>query len=95
MTESTTIKFGELRKIRAAVRSTCGLAFEITNATYSLEYENAVESTGKCELVRLSPTEIVMEALINPKRRCSTYILRFNYDITPERLVYECFVRVI
>lgn len=93
--EIITLKFGEKKNIPILVSSTYGGTFEITNATFQLMIGDTVEASGACEVEQLNMSECIVKALCEPLRKNATYKLIYWYDIYPQRLTYECLIRVI
>ena len=52
-------------------------------------------SNIKSVYATLNDHEVILSALINPKRKGALYRLRYSYDIFPESLFYDVKIRVI
>lgn len=94
MLDSTTFIFGEKKRVCVKVRSTNGQPFEVDKAKFQLKSGNEVEESGDCTLIPISETEAMLEALIQPQRPNSRYILEYTYSIPPEELIHRVQVRV-
>lgn len=94
MIESQTIVLGERRKITISVHSLTKQPFEIKNATYTLLQANQIEASGVCDVEEKNPLDIYVSAIVQPKLKAN-YILEFHYDIDPERLIYQCMLKVV
>lgn len=94
MLDSTTFLFGEKKRVCVRVRSTNRQPFEVTEAKFELRSGDEVEAVGDCTLNHISETEMMIDALIEPKRPNSAYVLRYYYTIPPEELIHQVQVRV-
>ena len=88
-------KLGEKKNVSIKVINTLSQVFEVSTAAYILKSGEEVEASGTCEIRNgCSDYEMILSALISPKRNRCTYILRFTYDIFPEKFIYDVQVRV-
>lgn len=95
MIESQTVIIGEKRKVSISVKSTSKKAFEIKNASFRLLCGREVEDEGKCDILEVSPVEMIVSAVITPQRANATYVLEYTYSIEPETLKYICMIRTV
>ncbi len=91
MKRTITIDYGESRHVRLNVFSCKNEEFEITNATYSLTKQQALEPEDSGSATIL---DHVIDVVINPKNE-GFYNLKFSYSIADENLVdiVEVFVK--
>lgn len=87
-------ELGEKKYVCISVRSTCGQPFDVTAAKYRLMKGAEVEVSGPCEINQKSDTETVLSALIQPQAKGATYTLEYEYEIPPEKLLYNVRVSV-
>lgn len=95
MIQTTDVYFGEKKQIRILIRSTCDESFVVSDATYTLQSGETVEESGICEVYQVSATEVMLKAMISPKKKCALYDLKYIYHIGQEKLIYICRVRTI
>ena len=94
MADALSISLGETRSVTIRVESTERKRFEVTNASFSLKHGNTTEATGACSVESDGQYAYLVSALVTPQIKCTMYTLQFSYDIYPERLLYDVFLRV-
>lgn len=94
MTERIRIQLGEKRRICISVTSCNHQAFEVTSAKYALRIGSETDESGECEIEQKSDSEVILSAIIQPKRKGTTYTLEYTYEIPPEILIHNVRVSV-
>lgn len=93
--ETTTVYVGETKRVSCLVEGLNGAPFDISEASFELVHQDAVESEGACEVEALDDSSWVVSALVKPMIANTMYKLVIYYDIYPERLSWSCNVRAV
>lgn len=94
MAEAVSVVLGETREVTVRVESTTQKRFEITNAKFFLKHGITTEASGECLVEADGPFAYFLSALVTPQIKCTKYLLQFSYDIHPEHLLYDVYLRV-
>lgn len=97
MLDQCMFRVGETKNVQINIENTLNPddVFEVTEASFELKHGDSVESSGECQVDRLTDNSVTVSALVTPMINKTIYRLVYSYNIGPEHFIHEVKVRVI